>query len=1650
MATSLKARKGLVTRQSNALTDLVKKYSRLAEEVVFAGATDMTKLINEMNSAQVHIRALQASLEKATLAFAETVDSLEIPLGSEEEGRASEHIEKANTVFSESETLLAQFEVQKQIAATRMRENVEESEFHDFSTRSHETSTARMWTARSMDLKDQSKLFDKICSLTKQLESKGENLDSPWLLSKILAKFRKDIQRRVLERKVTLPSEESWNLKLLMDSLDMVIRQEQEIERYMPAKTEHKAEAKQKPGVTQDMKRTPFCFYCESKDHWSTSCTKLKHPNERIDFLKTTHRCLGCGSKSHTFADCKSKGCYYCGKKHHSSTCFKSPIKTNNTPSSGNADPKKGEKIKKTVQNFAKARITAVQENNLGPSPTILAVSESPMKKKHEQIFLLTGHLTVVHPTAQKSMEVEVLFDTGADRSFIDSQLAKDLQLKECGRKVMQLTTFGSHEHKEIECLLTSLRVWDANGEAHTLQLFTFDKLCPNLSQGGLDEKDLEFIRRKHIRLCVPHEKDAVQPKILIGCDQLWDFINFEAPHFNLPSGLTLIPTKFGYTVSGRKTTEGTTTSKPTMSSCALTERYWRIWKDSYLTALREQHRRNINNKKGCACKPLEGEVVLIVDSNQKRNHWKLGRITKLVQSNDGAIREAEVFCGNNSVIKRPINLLIPLEISGTDDATQKCVEEQGREKLPEETLHAELEELQMDTGESQPQKDVHGTTSKRSRYNLRPRAPFHANSNAPVAKGGVLTVSGIPSGIQFASYLQLLVTIISAALVMGTPSISSTPTINNPAPHTIECRPEGIYLHSPTSHGYEICVNNYCMVERTAPIHKIIRIPAKDLLYEYEARWKIETATNYTIIETVCPEQPFCASVNCIICSDNIFNPECWPFSAIAGAGILLYIMIALCYTICYIPVTIGHPIRLLLRGLKKLCIVILNIAFTSIRGIFRWLTHRQTRTSRFLEALALCGIIASAWTCQTVNVFSHHMESYMTLSVLSWPYFSVLDAKFITNTHNTAIWSSESLPHLQCPTRDAAQQLQCNFFDSCECSAAEVQVNCYCESQEIRQHFRKIENLLPVTFPFLKFTKHPRHDVMAQIEDGVSSEIIVNIKGAVDDSVVDSIDEVCKIDDTTIQGCYKCNRGANAVVTCASSSTAVTAEIVCGTETFTVPCAPSKMRSTVRFLLPNARIQLNCTVKCGSTITYFEITGILKTMDNRNDSYDDLLRKRKAEEQRLIEQLRFKRAHVRLTPSLPTEKEVQKKIKQFVQSIVAITQSNNLLNESAEVFGQRPSLFAKGEATLYKCKVQNMGMKAEFVKEKLLSAVQGLTMSYETYGLLILAEHATDESKTEFYNKRVEGISLEPVFVNEFVRKELDFLDAILKSIETEMHEALQQIENEEHPSIHEEIAKAFAKSEQLMREIERNLKEEIQRYEGKLDALETSLGKIQTAIEEKNSATRVQEDAETVQNESLRKSEENEMEEDLLDFDDEQLQEPNEKPAEEPKQNDEVQEHMEQEEAEVQKPQETSFEKEIRRRKRKIRERMSELYHKIRKGRRMPNRIFSQYSKLRDDDVFLRCSFCDRKGYHYSDSCPRYKTVKERKRLIRCYFCLDTFHRTQKCRKDRKPCNYCHSMNHHTAICKLPEERDAIEREYSDLKKKLDDYEKGETST
>ncbi|KAK6024668.1 hypothetical protein OSTOST_09518 [Ostertagia ostertagi] len=358
-------------------------------------------------------------------------------------------------------------------------------------------------------------------------------------------------------------------------------------------------------------------------------------------------------------------------------------------------------------------------------------------------------------------------------------------------------------------------------------------------------------------------------------------------------------------------------------------------------------------------------------------------------------------------------------------------------------------------------------------------------------------------------------------------------------------------------------------------------------------------------------------------------------------------------------------------------------------------------------------------------------------TLSVLSWQYFKLLEATFVRRKNATALWTPSKSPLLQCSSKERAKSLQCSLLHSCDCTPAESQVTCRCENQDIAEEFHQIGNVLPVTYPFVKMANHPHHDVIAHIEHGVTAELVVNVNETVDNIVTEVTDEVCYIANTHIYGCYSCKEGARAKVTCFSSESTF-AELDCGTETFTIPCSPMKEESTLRFLISNAQVQLN-------------------TMDKNDDSLEEQIKKRKAEEKRLIEQLRLKRACVRLMPTLPTE--------------------------------------------------------GEFVKERILSAVQGMAMCNETYGLLILANVATEKSKEKFYDQKHDGIPLEPAFVNEFVGKEIDFLDELLRKIDTELHEASQQIANEDHGSIYENVLQTMAQFQKSMDQLDKSLNSQLQ---------------------------------------------------------------------------------------------------------------------------------------------------------------------------------------------------------------------------------------------
>ncbi|VDO64133.1 unnamed protein product [Heligmosomoides polygyrus] len=87
-----------------------------------------------------------------------------------------------------------------------------------------------------------------------------------------------------------------------------------------------------------------------------------------------------------------------------------------------------------------------------------------------------------------------------------------------------------------------------------------------------------------------------------------------------------------------------------------------------------------------------------------------------------------------------------------------------------------------------------------------------------------------------------------------------------------------------------------------------------------------------------------------------QLFNPECWPLGALIGFAIILYILVAACYLLLYVPITIGKLIRLIILGYFAIFLCLMRALLRVIRACIN-LVHQ---------------VLMSGEACQEVNVFS------------------------------------------------------------------------------------------------------------------------------------------------------------------------------------------------------------------------------------------------------------------------------------------------------------------------------------------------------------------------------------------------------------------------------------------------------------------------------------------------------------------------------------------------------------------------------------------------------------------------------------------------------------------------------------------------------
>ncbi|VDO97837.1 unnamed protein product [Heligmosomoides polygyrus] len=227
------------------------------------------------------------------------------------------------------------------------------------------------------------------------------------------------------------------------------------------------------------------------------------------------------------------------------------------------------------------------------------------------------------------------------------------------------------------------------------------------------------------------------------------------------------------------------------------------------------------------------------------------------------------------------------------------------------------------------------------------------------------------------------------------------------------------------------------------------------------------------------------------------------------------------------------------------------------------------------------------------------HHgvSSSIFALAIMSL-ISTAFSAQFISDGRNTALWKNPYPPTLQCPSYEDAKALQCYLHPNYRCQPAESTVNCLCTDSNVTANFYELRYGLPIRRPWITFMESGggsrNVSVTAVVPNFSTAEFLLTIHEQFDATIKEVTDPICKVQDADVTECYQCDQGAVAQITCQREDETM-ATIDCGDFTFSIPCNPQGVVSSLRFNLQHAQVHLTCSCSCGATKMHFELTGVL-----------------------------------------------------------------------------------------------------------------------------------------------------------------------------------------------------------------------------------------------------------------------------------------------------------------------------------------------------------------------------------------------------------------------------------------------------------------------
>ena len=273
----------------------------------------------------------------------------------------------------------------------------------------------------------------------------------------------------------------------------------------------------------RDNKQTLNCLLCRDSQVVS-QCKKYPDVQSKLKVVKERKLCFNCFRKHAVFL-CKNKNrCQLCGRKHHTTIC---QTNTGNSQTTRTADPQPQTTRNHQTTRDAVVLYTSAQQSRAG---VLLKTAITDVCYKHN-----------INSAA-------ILFDEGAQRSFITEALANELQLPRQSTEAVSLSAFGGSSEKYQHIDTSTMYVVTKQQQKIPIPVLIVPTIATPIDISHRSEiTKLSYL--KGLKLAHPISYAREFPiLLLISADFYWDFIEDEIIRGN---SLTAVKSKLGYLLSG-------------------------------------------------------------------------------------------------------------------------------------------------------------------------------------------------------------------------------------------------------------------------------------------------------------------------------------------------------------------------------------------------------------------------------------------------------------------------------------------------------------------------------------------------------------------------------------------------------------------------------------------------------------------------------------------------------------------------------------------------------------------------------------------------------------------------------------------------------------------------------------------------------------------------------------------------------------------------------------------------------------------------------------------------------------------------------------------------------------------------------------------